>query len=202
MTESTNIEEISLADLLTSPKRRKFAVLYAQNGGKGTAAAEGAGFSHPSVEQHRLLKDANVLKAIQRQLRAQMLSHSENRDTIIAREVNWANCDIRGYFRKVLIIDENGLPKIDTYSGDKMFTEEMIPITDWTEKQGKAVKKISWNREGPVIEMMDAARANRNLAEYEGMLQKDDNNLTADDAASLIAASMAAMDGTDAPESQ
>jgi len=181
MPEETAISEITLAELLTSPKRRRFVIFYVENGGNGTAAAERADFKAPAQEAVRLLKDAKVREAIAQYARLVTRNSGESRETIIDRELNWASSDIGNYF---------------TTTGD--VTGQLKNLDQLTKRQRQCIKKLSWNRNGPVLELHDPGRANRHLAEYAGMISKDDDALTPDDAASLIAAAMDRMDELDA----
>jgi hypothetical protein len=184
---------IDLAKALSSIKQRKFVMFYVENGGNGTAAAEAAGYSTPSQSAQDCIKNPRIQEQIEKYSALCARNAGESRETILHREVNWASGDIRDFFVMKAILDNEGNPSIHPLTGDAEFTEEMIPITEWTKDQAARVKKISWNRNGPVLELHDPMRANRNLAEYNGMLMKEDQALNADDAAALIAASMARM---------
>ena len=192
--------ELELAELLTSVRRRRFVIAYVENGFNGTAAAEKAGFKRAAQSASDCLKSRDVQEAIKQYSAMCARNAGESRETIIDREVNWASGDIRDFFRKVPVLADDGTPAADQF-GNEIFTEELVPITEWTKAQAQRVKKISWNRNGPVLELHDPMRANRNLAEYEGMLQKEDALLAPEDAASLIAAAMERMAELDAPES-
>jgi hypothetical protein len=183
VSEREDLEGIQLADLLTYPMQRKFAIEYAENGGHGTPAAKVAGYAHPSQEQVRLLKLPNVKAAIKRHLAVMLRNANESRETIIGREANWANSDIRDYFDYTN--DTNGVLK---------------DFSKLTKEQGQCIKKISWNRNGPVLELHDPGRANRHLAEYAGMLKQKVSDMTPIEAAEAISDALKAMneaDGTD-----
>lgn len=188
--------ELAMAEALTSIKQRKFVMFYVENGGNGTAAAEAAGYSAAAASANDCLKNSTILEWIEKYAALCTRNAGESRETIIHREVQWASADIRGFFTKVPIISDDGEPATDN-AGNEIFTEELIPITDWTREQAACVKKISWNRNGPVLELHDPMRANRNLAEYNGLTAKEDQALSADDAANLIGAAMARMDELD-----
>lgn len=185
--EQLKAVELELAESLTNIKQRKFSMFYVENGGNGTAAAEAAGYANPAQSACQNLKLPKVAAAIKKYAALCTRNNGESRETIIAREVNWASSDIRDYF-------------VD--AGD--VTGVLKPMSSWTKEQAQCVKKISWNRNGPVLELHDPMRANRNLAEYNGLTVKEDQALNADDAASLIGAAMARMDELDhsAPASE
>ena len=195
--EQLKATELKLAASLTNIKQRKFAMFYVENGGNGTAAAEAAGYANPAQSACQNLKLPKVVEAIETYSRLCTRNAGESRETIIAREVNWASGDIRDFFVLKAVLDNEGNPSIHPLTGEAEITEEMIPITEWTKEQAQRVKKISWNRNGPVLELHDPMRANRNLAEYNGLTVKESDALSADDAANLIGAAMARMDELD-----
>lgn len=188
--------ELAMAEALTSIKQRKFVMFFVENGGNGTAAAEAAGYSAPAASANDCLKNSTILEQIDKYAALVTRNAAESSETIIDREVRWATVDIRAYFVKKPILKNDGTPSTDE-AGVELFTEEMIPITDWTRDQAACVKKVSWNRNGPVLEFHDAMRANRNLAEYNGLTASEHEALSADDAANLIGAAMARMDELD-----
>lgn len=169
-------------DLSFAPLRARFALEYAKNGGNATQAAIAAGYSENSAAQQgsAVLKDDRVQAAIKRHLNALAAVGGESRDTVLAREINWAQADIRDYF---------------TATGDAVAI--LKPLGQLTDNEARRIKKLSWNQYGPVLELHDPGRANRNLAEYLGLTQKEGNDLTPQDAASLIAAALDAMEETD-----
>jgi hypothetical protein len=183
---STGNPEIDLVELLKSPKRRRFVVLYVENGGNGTAAAESAGFAMPAQEAVRLLKDVNVKKAVERYARIVCSNVGETRDTVINRERIWASHDIGRVF-------------IDTPESRAEFAAQGIKHpSQLDEDTRRCIKKISFSQHGIAsIEFYDAGRANRALAEYLGMTKQEDQALGAEDAANLIAAAMGRMDELD-----
>jgi hypothetical protein len=188
-TDNLKMDE-DLAEALTSIKQRKFVMFYVENGFNGTAAAEAAGYGAPAASAYDCLKNSTIKEQIKKYAALCARNAGESRETIIGREVIWSKGDIREFFVKVPIIPDDGSPPT-------AFTEEMIPITDWTKEQAACVKKISWNRNGPVLELHDPMRANRNQAEYIGLTAKEDQALGAEDAANLIGAAMARMDELD-----
>ena len=188
--------EADLAEALTSIKQRKFVMFYVENGGYGTAAAESAGYAAPAVSANNNLKIANVKEQIRKYSALCARNSGESRETILDREVNWANVDPGDYFTSVPVLTADGSPVLDV-SGEPIVTREMKPMEELTKRQRQCIKKLSSNRHGPVLEFHDPMRANRNLAEYNGMLSKEDQALSADDAANLIGAAMARMDELD-----
>lgn len=178
--ESENLDGLSLADLLTYPMQRKFAIAYAENGGLGTKAAETAGYAHPAQEQVRLLKLPNVQEAIRRHTAILLRNANESRETILAREANWAEADIGDYFHE---------------TGD--MRGALKDLSQLTKLQRQRIKKLSWNRNGPVLELHDPGRANRHLAEYAGMLKQKVSDMTPVEAASAIHDALKAMDEVD-----
>ena len=186
-----------LNEMLGSPLRRKFAIAFAENGGNGTKAAETAGYACPAVEAVRLLKDEKVLAAIERHIVIMLTNASESRETILAREVNWTKGNIQDYFERVPILDGDGNQRVSPVTGQPMFTEEMKAICDLPEPVAKRIRKLSWNREGPVLELHDPGRANRHLAEYAGMLKQKVSDMTPVEAASAIHDALKNMDKVD-----
>lgn len=196
-------DSISLADVLTYPMQRKFAIAYAENGGLGTKAAETAGYAHPAQEQVRLLKLPKVQEAIRRHSAIVLRNANESRETILGREANWAEADIQDYFERVPILKDDGTPAINSKTGREMFTTEMKDITSLPKHISQRIKKLSWNREGPVLELHDPGRANRYLAEYAGMLKQKVSDMTPVEAASAIHDALKEMDkvdGTGSPD--
>lgn len=191
-------DEASLVELLRSPKRRKFVLYYVDNGGNATQAALSAGYSEKSahVEGSRLLRDDKVRAAIRRYSQATAAVAGENRNTILDRMINRARFDIRDYFETVPIVDEHGNPRLGA-GNIPLVTEELKPISNLTREQAARIKKLSWNQHGPVLEFHDPAAADRDLANLLGYTKEDDSSLTAEDAAALIAASLAKMDELD-----
>jgi hypothetical protein len=183
MTDKVTTAEARLIDLLRSPKRRMFVIGYVENGGNATAAAEAAGFAFPAVEGSRLLRDAKIIEGIASHSVIVSSVAGESKNTIIARTMNRANVNPQDYFD---------------------FTEDtagtLKPLNQLTKRQAQCIKKISWNQNGPVVEWHDPAVADRDLATLMGLNAKEDTALTADDAASLIAAALDRMDELDAPE--
>jgi hypothetical protein len=171
-------------------------MFYVENGGNGTAAAEAAGYGAPATAQYDCLKNPKIKEQIKRYAALCTRNAGESRETIIGREVNWAKAKINDYFNDVPLIAADGSPVLDA-SGQPATTTEMKPMSEWTDDQARRVKKISWNRNGPVLELHDPMRANRNLAEYNGLTQKEDQALGAEDAANLIAAALDRMDDLD-----
>jgi len=196
MADNTQKVLIDLAEALTSIKQRKFVMFYVENGGNGTAAAEAAGYSAAPQSAIDCLRNPKIQEHIKKYAALCTRNAGESRETIIAREVNWAKGSIKDYFNDVPLIAADGSPILDA-SGQPATTVEMKPMSEWTDEQAARVKKISWNRNGVVLELHDPMRANRNLAEYNGLTQKEDQALSADDAANLIGAAMARMDELD-----
>lgn len=181
MSDSTaNRGEKTLAELLRSPKRRKFVIAYCENGGNATAAAESAGFAVPNVEGCRLLKDASVVEAIEKHSKIVATVAGETKDTVLGRIINRANADIGDYF--LTTEDTQGVLK----SLDLL-----------TKAQRQCIKKLSWNQHGPVLELHDPAQADRDLARLMGLEPRENEALTPDDAASLLAAAFERMDATE-----
>jgi hypothetical protein len=183
MTDKVTNAEARLIDLLRSPKRRTFVIVYVENGGNATAAAEAAGFAFPAVEGSRLLRDAKIIEGIEAHSAIVSRVAGESRDTVLARMMNRANINPQDYF---------------DYTEDTAGT--LKPLNQLTKRQAQCIKKISWNQNGPVVEWHDPAVADRDIATLTGMNVKEDTALTADDAASLIAAALDRMDELDAPE--
>ena len=181
MPEAKTTKGVDLAKLLRSPKRKKFVIAYCENGGNGTAAAESAGFEFPEQEAVRLLKDAKVIEAIEQYSGVVLAVAGETHNTILQRTINRAKSDIGDYFET---------------TGD--VTGALKPLHKLTKEQRQCIKKLSWNQHGPVLELHDPSAADAKLAEYMGMTKREDEALTADDAASLIAAAMDRMDAVDA----
>ncbi len=191
MTETVNKAELNLADLLSTPKRRKFVIAYVENGGNGTAAAEVAGLGAPAQAASRMLKDVKVQEAIARHTSIVANVAGESRDTVINRILNRANCDPRDFFKLVTVTRGSG------DSEREVEIEELMRITDLTREQAMCVKKFSWTAHGPSIEFYDASAADRDLARLMGLEPREDANLSPDDAAQLIAAALDRMDELD-----
>ena len=191
-TDSAKSEE-RLASLLRSPKRRKFVIAYVENGGNATSAAEVAGFAVPNVEGCRLLKDASVVEAIERHANIVSNVAGESRDTVLARIRNRANVDPRDYFEIHETASENA-------EGEITITrhETLKNVTSLTKAQAQCIKKITWNTQGfPSIEFHDPSAADRDLARLMGLEPKENEVLSPEDAANLIAAAMGRMDELD-----
>ena len=185
-----------MREALTSIKQRKFVMFYVENGGNAVAAAEAAGYKDASQSAQDCTNNPRIQVEIEKYAALCARNAGESRETIIAREVNWASGKVSDYFRDVPLVNADGEPILDA-SGQPATTTEMKPMSEWTDDQARRVKKISWNRNGPVLELHDPMRANRNLAEYNGLTAKEDQALSADDAANLIGAAMARMDELD-----
>jgi hypothetical protein len=172
-------EEATLVELLSSSKRRRFVLNYVDNGGNATKAAVSAGYAEKSahVEGSRLLKDDKVRAAIRKYSQAKANVAGENRDTILDRMINRAQLDIREYYVTVPIVDTEGNQRI-ARDGLPLVTEEM-------------------KQQGPELEFHCPAQADRDLANLLGYAKEDHSSLTAEDAAALIAASLAKMDELD-----
>lgn len=188
--------ELAMAEALTSIKQRKFVQYYVENGGKGTAAAEAAGYGAPAASANDNLKNSTVLEWIERYAALCTRNSGESRETIIGREVNWASVDPGEFYVSVAVLGNDGTPILDP-SGQPVTTLEVKPMCELTKAQRQCIKKLANNRHGVVLEFHDPMRANRNLAEYNGLTQKEDQALSADDAANLIGAAMARMDELD-----
>lgn len=196
MADNTQKVLIDLADALKSIKQRKFVMFYVENGGNAVSAAEASGYKDASQSAQDCINNPRIQEQIKLYAALCTRNSGESRETIIAREVAWATGDIRSYFYRKPILKDDGTPATDE-AGNEIFTEELRPITDWSKEEAACVKKISWNRNGPVLELHDPMRANRNLAEYNGLTAKEDAALGADDAAALIAAAMDRMEELD-----
>lgn len=187
-------DEARLGDVLASVKMRRFVIAYVENGGNAKQAAISADYSEATAANQgsRLLKRDDVQRAIQ--IYAQVKSNvaSENKDTILDRMINRANLDIRDYYNMVPITDEHGNPR-HANDGVALVTEEMKPLSSLTRAQAGRVKSLSFTNHGPKLEFHDPAAADRDLANLLGYTRREDENLTPEDAASLIAASMERM---------
>jgi hypothetical protein len=181
-------ESAALIESLNSPKQRKFVIAYVANNGNGTAAAKEAGYANPAQDASRLLKVDKVVRAIQKHARKVTTVAGETRDTVLARMINRANVNPQDYFHKVPVMGNDGTPLAG------VFTEELKHITDLTKEQAQCIKKITPNAHGISIEFHDPAAADRDIASMCGWIAKDGEALTPEGAASLIAASLAAMD--------
>jgi hypothetical protein len=188
--------ERAMAEALSSIKQRKFVMFYVENGGNGTAAAEAAGYAAPAASANDCLKNSIILEQIERYAALCTRNAGESRETIIAREVNWANVDPGDFFVSVAVLGNDGTPILDA-SGQPVTTLEVKPMHELTKAQRQCIKKLTHNRHGPVLEFHDPMRANRNLAEYNGLTAKEEQALNAEDAANLIGAAMARMDELD-----
>ena len=187
MAESVDKEELDLADLLNSPKRRKFVIAYCENGGKITAAAESAGLKCPASQGSRMLKDVKVQEAIARHSAIMARVSGEPRDTIIDRIRNRARANASDIF----LVNENTIAEF--HAGGLKHPSELPEATQ------RCIKSIAFNQHGiSKVEFYDASSADRDLANIMGLNQKDNEGLTPDDAASLLAAAFDRMDGTDA----
>jgi hypothetical protein len=183
-------QEKSLAELLSSPKRRKFVIAYCENGGNGTAAAESAGFAVPDREASRLLRMDSVLQAIEQHSGIMARVAGISKDTVLDGFLNNSQANIRDYYRDVPILDEDGLP-----TGRS--TVEMIPITELPREHAARIKSLTPTRYGYKIELHDANAARRDIARLTGMEPKENEALTPDDAASLLAAAFDRMEATE-----
>jgi len=191
-------DEANLADVLASVKMRRFVLAYVDNGGNATKAAIAAGYSEKTARNQgsRLCQREDIQRAIQIYAQAKAAVAGENKDTILDRMINRARFDIRDYFETVPITDEHGNPRLGA-GNIPLVTEELKPMSALTRAQAARIKKLSWNQHGPVIEFHDPAAADRDLADLLGYKKEDNSSLTAEDAASLIAASLAKMDELD-----
>jgi phage terminase small subunit len=191
-------EEATLVELLSSSKRRRFVLNYVDNGGNATKAAVSAGYAEKSahVEGSRLLKDDKVRAAIRKYSQAKANVAGENRDTILDRMINRAQLDIREYYVTVPIVDTEGNQRI-ARDGLPLVTEEMKPLNQLTRAQASRIKKLKFTQQGPELEFHCPAQADRDLANLLGYAKEDHSSLTAEDAAALIAASLAKMDELD-----
>lgn len=180
--------EARLIQLLRSPKRRKFAIAYVENGGKPTEAAETAGFAAPREEGYRLLRDAAVQEAIEVHANIVGRVSGETRETVLDRIRNRAQANMKDYFRRVQVGDSD------------VFTDELIPISELPRNAAARIKSLTPTNNGTKIELHDVAAADRDLARLMGLEPKEQENLTAEDAASLIAAALDRMDELDASE--
>lgn len=195
MTDAANNPELALADLLTSPKRRRFVINYVENGGKGTPAAEAAGFASPSVEQNRLLKDDNVRKAIAVHSKIVAAVAGESRDTVLGRIRNRANVDPGDYYKEEPLRDAHG--EIIVRNGETPIFQELKRMSELTKEQRQCIKKITLNQHGYTFELHDATAADRDLARLMGLEPKEQEALSPEDAANLIAAALDRMDELD-----
>jgi phage terminase small subunit len=93
---------------------------------------------------------------------------TETRERIIARYANIANADITAYF----------VPGTD-YAAIK-------PPEELTAGQRAAIKKISHNQHGPILELHDAVRANDKLTEICALISDSNNDESADEKAKRI----------------
>jgi len=191
-------DEARLADVLSSVKMRRFVLHYVDNGGNATKAAIAAGYAENSARQQgsRLLQRDDIKRAIQIYAQAKANVAGENRETILDRMINRAQLDIRDYFVTVPITDEHGEQRI-ARDGLPLVTEEMKPFNQLNRAQAGRIKKLSWNQHGPVLEFHCPAQADRDLANLLGYSKEDHSSLSAEDAAALIAASLAKMDELD-----
>lgn len=187
-------DEAKIAEVLTLPMQRRFVMAYVDNGGNGTQAAISAGYAEKAARQQasRLLKKENIQHAIRIYAQCKATVAGENRDTILERMINRARFDIRDYFETVPILDEHGNPRLGA-GNIPLVTEELKPMNSLSREQAARIKKLSWNQHGPVLEFHDPAAADRDLANLLGYSRREDENLTPEDAASLIAASMEKM---------
>lgn len=187
--------QAKLTDLLKSKKRRLFVIYYVENGGKHAEAAEAAGFAVPDVEGCRLLRDANVVEAIRRYAAVATNVAGETRDTILARMINRANVDPGDYFETV----ERTIGEGD--DARTITVEDWKPLNKMTKGQRQRIKKISDTQYGRTMEFHDPSAADRDIARLMGLEPKEEHNdLTPEDAASLIASAFERMDETDAQE--
>jgi hypothetical protein len=183
---SDALSELNLADLLSSPKRRRFAIAYAENGGNGTAAAEAAGFATPAQEAVRLLKDAKVNEAIARHAQVMANTAGESRDTVLARIINRARANVADIF----VDDEH--TRAEFHAAGIQHPKD-LPI-----ETQRCIKSISFNQNGvSKIEFYDSSAADRDLARLMGLEPKENEALTPDDAASLLAAAFDRMDASE-----
>lgn len=191
-------DEARLVDVLASVKMRRFVLAYVDNGGNATQAAITAGYSEKTARNQgsRLCQREDVKRAIQIYAQCKASVAGENRDTILDRIINRARFDIRDYFETVPITDEHGNPRLGA-GNIPLVTEEMKPISNLTREQAARIKKLSWNQHGPVLEFHCPAAADRDLANLLGYTSRDDENLSAEEAAMLIGAALQRMDELD-----
>ena len=193
MADSKQTTEARLAELLQSPKRRKFVIAYCENPTNPTAAAEMAEYAKPREEGYRLLRNASVIDAIEAHMAIVQRVAGETRDTVLDRIRNRANVDPRDFFyvREITRTTGEGDDAVET----TIEVEELKRVTALTKKQAQCIKKVTWNTQGfPSIEFHDSAAADRDLARLMGLEPKDGDPLTAETAAALIAGAMAAME--------
>lgn len=187
--------EARLAELLKAPKRRRFVIAYVENGGNATAAAESAGYAVPNVEGARLLRDASVIEAIEAHTNCVQRVAGESRDTVLNRIRNRANANIQDFFREVPIVGDDGAPVL--VNGQALTTNELIPITQLPREVAACIKAVVPTAHGTKLELHDASAADRDLARLMGLEPKEQEALSADDAAQLIAAALDRMDELD-----
>lgn len=188
MTDTATSSEARLAELLRSPKRRRFAIAYAENGGNGTQAGEAAGFAHPREEAYRLLQDDAVREAIAVHTNIMCRVAGETRETVFARMIDRANADPCDIW-------------LDNEETRAEFTAAGLKHpADMPRGLRKSIKSISFTQHGPKVDFYPADAADRDIANLMSLFAKEDTALTADDAASLIAAALDRMDELDAPE--
>lgn len=194
--ENLDIVEKSLADLLSSPKRRLFVIAYVENGGKITAAAESAGFAHPASQGSRLLKDSKVQEAIARYTTICARVAGETKSTILDRMRNRATFDPRDFFFMREVTQNVGTE--EEPEERTVLVETLRKINELTKEQAQCIKKVTWNAQGfPSIEFHDPAAADRDLARLMGLEPKENEALTPDEAASLLAAAFDRMDASE-----
>jgi len=174
-----------LAELLRTGKQRRFVILYVENGGNATAAAEGAGYAVPDVEGCRLLKKDKVLAAIEHHARVVGSVAGENRDTILSRMIHRATADPTEIWLK------------DKRTRDEFEAHGLKHPADLPVELRRSIKSIGFTAHGPKIEFYAADAADRDLANIMGYSRREDERLTAEDAAALIAASLDRMDELD-----
>jgi hypothetical protein len=109
------------------------------------------------AQQSLLLKDPRVLALIDRQRTAMCAVAGETRNTILKREIDWANADLTQIF----------LNTPETIA--EWHNAGLLHPSEWDEVSKRALKKVSFGQHGPTVEFQDAQRSNKNLADWTGV---------------------------------
>jgi hypothetical protein len=160
--------------MLTEQKRR-FAYQVIAHGDK-LKAADFIGIDEATADEW--LADPEVQAAIEHDRAAAIAVAGENRESVVARSINWANVDPGDYFET---IGPDGEPLPGALGWSILKGPAQL-----TTAQRRCIKKIKWSQHGPEIEFYDAMRANRDVAEFLGVLDSGHEDTRPEDWASAL----------------
>lgn len=154
------------------------------NGGDAASAAEFMGFDLKTAE--KWIDDPMIQAAIDHDKKAEARALGENRNTMIARYVNWATVDPGDYFHR------NG-PDGEPLEALAGWAYLKAPH-ELTAAQRKCIKKIKHGQHGPEIEFHDPVRATDKLADIFGLFDDKEADARPEDFAAELRAMAAEME--------